>query len=160
MALSDFVHRFLDFTGKCYRHCEGESKIRVLSEEKDRMLSVYVCSGGYVSRFIGYCSEPDLEWFKDKVRKMVEGVEVTDRDIRVATRHGWELGAEAYSLLKEMYRRGEIAFPWIREVYWFRRGVHGLFMCVGTDSIKGCGRFFINPSGGNQPLCPNCSKKA
>jgi hypothetical protein len=149
MELRAIVDNKLNSTTKCYGHCEGSARLNFL-EVNNRLLGCYSCGAGYVSRIVLYGKELDLEWFKNFVSNTLGGTgEVLDQDIRVATRHPWELGLE-----------NEVADEIVlREAYWtqnYRRtksddpNRRALFRCIR------CGSFFTQALNAASTLCSKC----
>jgi hypothetical protein len=123
-------------------------------EVPDRLIGLYRCPAGYVSRIVYYDTEPDSDWFLSWVRSVVAPLTVRERDVRVATRHAWEFddvqppqgGLEPYVL---------------RQVYWTQPKPtpgrpQGLYICIGTRETAGCEALFLQPNQGSKPLCPGC----
>jgi hypothetical protein len=82
-------------------------------DDSDKVVGTYVCPDGYVSRVIYFSVNPDIDWFKGFLTTQVGEEMVKDRDIRPATRHGWELGNEALIEIGDGIPRGRIM-----EIYW------------------------------------------
>ncbi|MFQ6074930.1 MAG: glutaredoxin family protein [Candidatus Bathyarchaeia archaeon] len=155
--LREFVERYLTFEGRCRRHCDRPASYVDLGLDSEDVVGAYVCPDGYVSRVVYFSVDPDIDWFRGFLSSQVgEGI-VKDRDLRIATRHGWELGDEALAETREISPEGVV-----REVYWTvypkteaerRRGV---FLCSYPRGEKGCGRLFIQDIRAKSRLCPRC----
>jgi hypothetical protein len=154
----EFVHNYLTFTGKCYRHCDKPTTIKVVSQDPDRVLGAYACPGGAVSHVVYFSLKPDLAWFEKFLSDQVGGENVQTRDIRLATRHGWELGKGAQHELESKLGPGGS----VREVYWRRypktddQKQRIVSLCTGTESKAGCLKLFMQGKESNERLCPAC----
>jgi hypothetical protein len=155
----DFVHRYvLVGEGKCYRHCTDRAILEPLAEASDSFVGGYTCPGGYVSRVVYVAAEPDAQWFKRFLSEQVGDSRVRNKDLRFATRHGWELGREAEKEIGELRASGR----GIRQYYWvFYPGNEqekqvGTFLCA--KDLGGCGKLFTQPIAAAERLCPRCSR--
>jgi thiol-disulfide isomerase/thioredoxin len=170
------IHSYLTFEGKCYRHCEKRTSFKDLQPKQENIpagvLGAYTCPENYVSRVV-YFSEgdPRVEWFQDFLKKQVGEDRVRTRDIRFASRYGWELGRGAFESIRGL-RVGESSSQTnkVTEVYWtfYPKSEEdkrfGTFLCLDEESLgeskRGCGRLFtqgLSPT--KQELCPDCRKK-
>ena len=106
MDLRTIVEEELNARSKCYGHCQDASTLKLLNEKR-MMVGCYSCPSGYVSRIVAYGKEPDVSAFKTIVKAVVQGiVDVTDEDIRIATRYTWDLGIKQEPegvVLKQVY---------------------------------------------------------
>lgn len=137
MDRKSLVGKYLSAESKCYGHCSGSTDVKFI-EEGERLVACMSCPGGYVSRIIMYGDEVDAGAFREYIiSKAGEIGEVTDDDIRVATRHPWDLGAEGPG-------GGDVS---VREAYWtqnYRRtksedaSRKALFLCGG------CGELYVS----------------
>jgi hypothetical protein len=153
MELRDIVDAKLNSSSKCYGHCDQLANLKYVDVD-DRLLGCYVCNAGYVSRIVLYDKQLDLDWFKNFVADILNGTaDVSDQDIRVATRHPWELGLED-AISDEVV---------LREAYWtqnYRRtksddpNRQALFRCVR------CGSFFTQALNSGGALCSKCVRLA
>lgn len=156
-TLRKFVEKYLTFKGRCRRHCDGPSSFVDLGVNSDKVVGAYACPDGYVSRVVYFSVNPDIDWFRGFLYSQVgEGV-LKERDLRIATRHGWELGEDALAEMKRISLRGVV-----REVYWTvypqteAEGRRGIFLCSGPEEGKGCGRLFVQDIKSKDRLCPRC----
>lgn len=158
--LEDFVAKHLVFKVECRRHCDESTSFKVISNEREDVVGVYLCSGSFVSRVVYFSHEPDLDWFYSFISGQVGKRIVSRRDIRMATRHGWELGEEAVSELEEQDLNEHR--PVIKEVYWTRYAKteaaksKGVFLCSDPAQGKGCGKLFVQNVTSKLKLCPKC----
>jgi len=142
------VEQKLKRSPKCYRHCQEQSTLKLLPG-KQMLVGSYSCPSGYVSRIVAYGRELDLNGFKALLSSALQGVEeVTDEDIRIATRYTWDLGIKEEPdgiVLKEAY--------WTQN-YGKRKNEdpnrHGLFLCTK------CGSFYGKQIENTNTLCPRC----
>lgn len=99
--------------------------------------------------------EPNPTWFEKFLVEQV-GDRLRKKDIRVATRHGWELGGRAEDEIKEISISSSI-----REYYWtfYARSdddkKYGTFLCQKKEG--GCGKLFTKFISDDSRLCPACS---
>jgi hypothetical protein len=157
-----FVDKYLSFTGKCFRHCDKPTAMIVLSRNATRLIGAYVCPNGFVSQVVYFSTEPDRDWFERLLQEQVGSENVSHRDLRVASRHGWELGSEAYDALKA--KLGEEGA--ITEVYWTRypkseeQKQQAVSLCLGDKSRQGCLKLFMHDRNSVEHLCPSCRAKS
>jgi hypothetical protein len=136
-------------SAKCVR-CKEEAKATPLLESADSIIAGYVCRNGHVSRVVYFATNPDTSWFEDFLRNQL-GDRVRSKDIRKATRHGWELGANAE---KEMPTS-------VAQFYWTFYPLNEEERNYNTSLCskeKGCGKLFTQSISENSVLCPECSK--
>ena len=151
----DFVNRYLVVKeGKCYRHCQDPVRFVSLFEEGSSLVGAYVCPVGYVSRIVYFANHPDRNWFEKFLGDQVSPI-LRARDIRVATRHGWELGGSAEAEILGISDTGDV-----KQYYWTfypksdREKTMGAFVC------KNCGNLFTKSFSDESTLCSKCSKAA
>jgi len=156
-SLKDFVNRYLNFKGQCRRHCNKFTSLDELWSDSNNMVGVYVCPDGYVSRVIYFSIDPDINWFKKFLITQVGNEIFNDRDLRLATRHGWELESDASTEISNMSPTGVI-----REVYWTNypktdeERKRGVFLCSNLQKIKGCRKLFVQEVNSINRLCQKC----
>lgn len=147
--LRKIVESILSANPKCNWHCGKDTRLR-LYEIDSRLVGAYVCDEGYVSRLIEYTNHDDLEWFKGFVSGNLGNIgNVSDRDIRVATRYSWDLGLE-----------GKYSGAVLKEIYWTQnygknlgsKVGYGLFVC------SNCGSFFTKKNDEPKRICGRCGK--
>ena len=136
---------------KCYGHCQELYALKFLRLQDGMTIGCYACPSGYVSRIVLYGKELNLHAFRKFLSSLLEGIiEVTDEDIRVATRYTWDLGIEDESPEKVL-----------REAYWTQRyrrtrtdDPHRttLFQCTK------CVSFYRQPFSDKNTFCPQCKK--
>ena len=112
-SLEEFVEKYLTFQGQCHRHCDNPSTLVHLKSDSKSLIGAYVCPSGYVSRVVYFSAFPDVKPLKDFLYSQVGQEIVKDRDIRPATRHGWELGNDALAEIGSVSPTGVI-----KEIYW------------------------------------------
>jgi len=154
----EFVLRHLNFTGKCYRHCDKPTSMQVLSKTPTSLLGVYVCPENVISQVVYFSETLDHEDFVHTLTEQV-GKEHGDlRDVRVASRHGWELEGDAESELRSKLGPAGV----IHETYWTRyprtdaekRWVVSL--CIGDEAKAGCMKLFMHGRNSVEKFCPSC----
>jgi len=157
--LAGFVEKYLSFEGQCRRHCEEPASFTKLSSSEDRLVGAYVCPGGFVSRVIYFGRKADIVGFNHFLEDHVGKDFVNSRDLRVATRYGWELGGDALSEIGNMSPEGVIS-----EVYWTvyprtdEEKNRGVFLCQDSREKRGCARLFIQGINSKNRLCPKCRR--
>jgi glutaredoxin/predicted Zn-ribbon and HTH transcriptional regulator len=161
IPLDDFIKRHLVFQVECRRHCEEPADFRALRTEKDGIVGVYSCPGGFVSRVVYYSLDPNLDWFYTFLSDQLGKGKVKKRDLRIATRYGWELDEHAASELADLTSARP---PVMREVYWVHHPSNdaekstGVFLCSDPERRRGCGRLFIQELTSKNRLCPKCKR--
>ena len=154
-SIKAFVGKYLVFEGRCRRHCERPTSFVELQSASDNIVGAYVCPDNYVSRVVYFSANPNLYWFKDFLISQVDGEIVENRNIRPATRHGWELGKGALEEIGKVSPTNTI-----REVYWtvhFKaEDSRGVFLCSDPEREKGCKRLFVQNLNSRNRLCPKC----
>jgi hypothetical protein len=150
VELEMFVRKYLIVEGTpcSQRHCGKPTSFFPLLEDKVGIVGAYLCPENYVSRIVYFSSSPDKPWFEDFLRIKLDGGErVRAKDIRQATRHGWELGREAEK---------EISVFWpgdITQVYWTfyprndEEKTNGNFLC------SKCHKLFVKPNSRPGNVC-------
>jgi hypothetical protein len=132
--------------------------MKMIARDEERVVGAYVCPSGFVSQVVYFSPNPGLEWFRDMLSKQVGTENVSVRDIRVASRHGWELGTDAQEILESNLGRGRS----IKEIYWTRypqtedQKKRAVSLCLGNNSRAGCMRLFIHDRDVEEALCPAC----
>jgi hypothetical protein len=155
--LKKFVEKYLTFQGRCYRHCDQISSFIDLRSDLNNVIGAYVCPDGYVSRVVYFSVSPDVTQLKSFLYSQVGKEIVADRDIRPATRHGWELGSDAMAEIGEVSPTGTIG-----EVYWTvypeteDERNRGVFVCSYPGKGRGCNRLFVQDKESRNRLCPKC----
>ncbi len=157
----EFILKYLSFKGKCFRHCEKPTSMKVISQGSANLVGAYVCPDGFVSQVVYFSLAPDQVWFEGMLSDQVGKENLSQRDIRVASRHGWELGEKALDILQS--KLGESGA--IREIYWTRypktdaQKQQALSLCMGEVSKAGCMKLFIHDRNSLERLCPSCKAK-
>lgn len=158
MNFVDYVNKYaLIRETRCYRHCENVARVSFLFESGDSLIGAYVCPGGYVSRVTYFSKVPNRDWFKQFLREQVGEARVRDKDIRAATRYGWELGTDAEKEIQSLAPNN----TGIKQLYWVlypkddEDRKYGTFQC--SKEQGGCGRLFTKLISSNEKLCPDCS---
>jgi hypothetical protein len=134
--------------------------MKPLLQEPTRVLGAYVCPDGFVSQVVYFSQKPNLKWFSDVIVSQVGEENFTGNDIRVATRHGWELGGEATKTLEAQLG----ANPSITEAYWTRypktdaQKQMAISLCTGDSSRAGCLRLFAHDRSKAESFCPTCRR--
>lgn len=149
-----------------------QASFRELKDEgssvSKKLLGAYACPGNYVSRVV-YFDEgnPDTEWFYNFLESQLGGERVRRRDIRHASRYGWELRRGAFGEIQRVTGSRKVT-PKITEVYWTfypkddNEKKYGTFICgVGNeDENKGCRKLFTQDTSSTERFCPDCRKSA
>ncbi len=148
--------------GKCYRHCDRPIETRGVASPLPGLWQVHACPSGVVS-VTSYAERTRRDPTK-AVRTVLRAWSVPPRlvrswDLRLATRHGPELGRAAERFLGSTGpRRG------VRVVYWRvypTRGRDGierrLFVCFRRRHKTPV--FFVAPSTSRAAACPVCGPR-
>lgn len=151
MEFKQLVTQRLVSQYKCYGHCDSTAKHVFLSPQNDLKAAI-VCPQGYVSRLIAYSYKPiDQRGLLSYIEGVAPELDVRLEDIRLATRHPWDLGVEAES---------DVNPSTVYQAYWtqnYRRTKSdasdrlALFMC---DS---CGRLFAQKISSTKSKCQKCT---
>jgi hypothetical protein len=154
----EFVREHLSFKGKCFRHCDKQTSMRLMVEDSTRVVGAYVCPDGFVSQVVYFSQKPDLKSFTDMITSEVGQENFTQNDVRVASRHGWELGGKA---LETLEAKAGTDSP-ITEVYWTRYARTdaekqvAISLCIGDSSRSGCLKLFAHDRNMVERFCPTC----
>ncbi len=162
-ALIDFARKYLIYDGvKCGRHCERSVRfveLPIKHSGDDEIAGAYVDPGDYVSRVVYFSLSPDHQWFRGFLREQL-GERLKDKDLRFATRHGWELGREAEAEAQALLAKGNA--KGITEYYWTfyprseEEKKRGTYFC--SKEKGGCGkRLFVSDDPNS--LCESCGRK-
>jgi len=134
--------------------------MKVMTKSSSQVIGAYTCPEGFVSQVVYFSQTPDLNWFNDTIAKQVGADNFTTNDVRVATRHGWELGAKADQNLKAELGSN----PKLTEVYWIRyartdaQKKVAISLCIGDKSRTGCLKLFAHESEKAERFCPACRR--
>jgi len=157
-TLGTFSKQFLVLDGaKCYRHCEKPTRFVSLLDSDDKLVGAYVCPEEFVSRVVFFSKAPEMSWFESFLRDQV-GERLRAKDLRRASRHGWELGRDAEKSIVEVVEPSK----GLSEAYWTFYAMNeedkksGTFLCSTKDG--GCGkRMFTKRMDDHETkLCANC----
>jgi hypothetical protein len=156
-TLKDFVNKYLNFEGKCRRHCNKLTTLDELWSNANNTVGAYVCPDGYVSKVIYFSIDPDINWFKKFLITQVGKKIFNDRDLRLATRYGWELESDASTAIRKISPTGMI-----KEVYWTsypktdEEKKLGVFLCSNIQKGERCRKLFIQEINSTNRLCQEC----
>jgi hypothetical protein len=156
-SLKEFVKTYLSFNGYCRRHCDDPTSFVPVWSDKENVVGAYVCPSSYVSRVIYFSVKPDLDWFKSFLTSQVGEEIVNNRDIRPATRHGWELRNNAAVEISDISPNNKV-----QEVYWTiypkteEAKNQGVFLCSDPKNDRGCHKLFVQDIKSPNTLCPKC----
>lgn len=145
--LRELVITNLSGSVPCFGHCSDNSTLRIVRDGQP-LVGAYVCPSGYVSRLVVYSDRAETTMLKELVKEVGAGkIDVQDPDIRVATRHPWDLGVSGDAdLLKETY--------WTQS---YRRTKSddpnriAMFLCSSCNSL------FTGPLKTTGSMCNKCS---
>lgn len=155
--LKEFVETHLSFKGSCRRHCYNPTSLVPVWSDAENLVGAYVCPSAYVSRVIYFSVKPDIDWFRGFLTAQVGEEIVNERDIRPATRHGWELGNNAVTEIGEVSPNSRV-----QEVYWTiyprteNAKSRGIFLCSGPEDGRGCHKLFVQDLTSTNTQCPDC----
>jgi hypothetical protein len=149
MELRTLVQEKFSEPQKCYGHCDQQSTLKFLDDEKVTTTAVYSCPGAYISKVIVYGESVDLDQVLGYVQSLVgKEQDVREEDIRVASRYPWDLGIDTGNQERVMgaaywtqnYRRTKSDDP----------NRVAVFLCGDCRSV------FSQPMSSNQTLCGDC----
>jgi hypothetical protein len=150
--LDGFVNRYLVVKeAKCQRHCQEPARFVPLSQEKSGLVAAYVCPGNHVARVVYFSLEPDPDWFEKSLKGQI-GDLLRSRDLRSATRHGWELGGNAETDIQMISDHGVKQYYWTFYPKSEEEKTMGAFQCLD------CGKLFSKQFADDSKLCSNCRK--
>ncbi len=147
-----FVRKYLVVEGlPCSRHCEKPTHFAALMEDRNKLVGAYVCPDSYVVRIVYFeLTNHDMDWFKSFVRSELEGGSfVRDRDFRIATRHGWELGGNAENEIPPFTNPSS----GIKEYYWTFYAKTDEEKKLGNFLCERCGKLFTHPLTLKSKIC-------
>lgn len=154
--MMDFVNKYLlEKDPKCYRHCQMPTKLVPLSQSESSLVGAYVCPQSYVSRVVYFADNPNPKWFEEFLTNQLGIVRVKSKDIRKATRHGWELGGKAEEEITQVSKTGKLV-----QYYWTfypktdEEKQTGTYLCSKENG--GCGRLYTKSNTDSSKLCQNC----
>ena len=134
--------------------------MKVILQEPTRIVGAYICPDGFVSQVVYFSQKPNLKWFSDMIVNQVGTENFANNDVRVATRHGWELGGGAVEALEAQLGANSS----VTEAYWTRYPKADaqkqvvVSLCTGDVSHSGCLRLFAHESSKTERLCPTCRR--
>jgi hypothetical protein len=146
MDIDNFVTETFSAPSNCYGHCKEQTN-PVFRKKDGSILCFQACPGRYVSRVIFYNADPEdlISYLKDAAK----GIEIKERDVRVATRYGWDLGLKGTS--------GKV----MRVSYWTQNygaskvsneNRRALFLCSRCESP------FVKEFNSIASTCERCSR--
>jgi hypothetical protein len=153
--------RFHEFVGqylvskdaRCHRHC-GEAARFLLLSESAGLIGAYVCPKWAVSRVVYFTDKPEPGVFKKYLADQLGEGFIKDRDVRGATRHGWELGGRAEEEIKEIAELGIVQYYWAFSPRTENAKQFGLFICPRERG--GCGKMHVRLKVYDSILCQSC----
>jgi hypothetical protein len=147
----DFADRYLVINdAKCFRHCQEPARFVPLIQESSTLVGAYVCPSNYVSRIVYFSIDPDAEWFEKLLKDQI-GSLLRSRDLRVATRHGWELGGNAEAEISEVSDHG------IKQYYWTFYPKSDEEKATGAFRCEKCGSLFVKKFADESKICSKCA---
>jgi len=135
--------------------------MQALSKGPESLIGAYVCPDGVVSQVVYFSTKPDREYFIRTLAAQVGQEHLNSRDIRVASRHGWELGGEAEKALRSKLGKAGV----IHETYWTRYPRTDVekqlvaSLCAGDSAKAGCMKLFMHDRTSVEKFCPSCKAK-
>lgn len=145
MDINKLVTEIFSEPSNCYGHCKEKTK-PIFKERNGSVLCFQACPGKYVSRVVFY--NGSLEGLISYLKEVARGIDVSERDVRVATRYGWDLGLKG---------KNEKV---MRVSYWTQNyGASkvssetrpALFLC------SRCGSPFVKQFNSTTSICERCS---
>jgi len=156
-TLKNIVETSLTFSSQCRRHCTKTTSLIELWSKPTKIVKAYVCPDGYVSRVIAFSLEPSATWFRSFLSSQGVDEILNARDLRPASRHGWELETDISQTIGHISQTGVIY-----EIYWTiypktgEERQQGLFLCSDHEQNKGCKRLFVQNIHSPSKCCPQC----
>ena len=163
-SLPQVLRAALGATGtRCFRHCDRPAVGRVMSSPLPGRWSVYACPSGVVS-VTSYAEwsnrDPTPQALSFLRRRTVPPSLVRPRDLRLATRHGPELGRAAERAMASRRPSTDV-----RVVYWrvypfpARDGrEQRLFVC--RRKLHARPVFYAGPAEARGARCPVCATES
>ncbi|MGI0081459.1 MAG: hypothetical protein ACRECH_17785 [Nitrososphaerales archaeon] len=156
-ALLPFVRKYLLTEGvPCGRHCKDPVRFAPIHEEGESIVGAYVCPQNYISRVVYFSSNPNAKWFESLLAEQAGRERVRERDVRVATRHGWELGRDAEDEIEKVAPGGLKQYYWTFYPKSDEDKKSGTFLCARESG--GCGKMFTKSIEDKSRFCPECSR--
>jgi hypothetical protein len=150
----DFVDHYLVVSdAKCYRHCQEPVKFVPIFIGDASVAGAYICPSYCISRVVYFANHPDRQWFETFLSSQV-GSMLRSRDIRVATRHGWELGSNAEVDVLGISDTGDL-----KQYYWTFYPKTDAEKIMGAFICSNCGNLFTKNFSDESTLCPKCAAK-
>ena len=78
----EFVRKYMNFTGKCYRHCDKPTVMTVLNQNSTSLVGAYICPDCFVSQVVYFSTQPDRNSFERSLQDQVGRENVHHRDLR------------------------------------------------------------------------------
>ncbi|MBX8643736.1 MAG: hypothetical protein KIY12_03315, partial [Thermoplasmata archaeon] len=132
----------------CYGHCSGPARHYFLRRPD---IACFACGGGYISRIVMYGMGADAAALRQFIESISGGaIDVRDEDIRIATRHPWEMGLEGRSTGEKV----------MTEAYWnqnYRRGKSDDASRIALFRCTACGSPFTQRFDTASPRCGACT---
>jgi hypothetical protein len=155
--LLSFVIKYLVLDGVKCSHCEKRAKFVPIYQKDSSLVGAYVCPEAHVSRVVYFADNPDSLWFENYLRDQL-GDRLRGKDIRMASRHGWELGGNAEKEIASLSKSGKIVqYYWTFYALNDQEKLLGTFLC--REENGGCGRLYTKLKTDGSTLCPECSKR-
>jgi hypothetical protein len=146
----EFVTRYLIVNdAKCNRHCQNPAKFVTIKTDGPNFVGGYFCPGNYATRVVYFSPKPDRQWFENLLKEQAGGL-FRAKDIRHATRHGWELGGGAEAEIAKI-SDGEV-----RQYYWTFYPANEEEKTTGAFRCEKCGSLFVKKYSDDSTLCRNC----
>jgi hypothetical protein len=137
---------------KCMRSCQKPAKATPIQRTDESLTVAYVCPESHVSRIVYFATNPDAKWFESFLRNQL-GDRIRSRDIRKATRHGWELDGNAEKEIPNDVTQ----FYWTFYARNEEEKNYSTILCMKERG--GCGRLFTQSFARKSVLCPDCLKR-
>lgn len=159
-SLNTIVEKAFIFEPQCYQHCNSKASFTRFVDRDDAIMGAYICPENFVSRIVYFAAKPNLRWFKKELENiMTKRSILEERDIRIATRHQWEIDKSAIPTRKKLvqHTRPEGLAPYVvREVYWVYPRQKMLDENEGAFRCSNCGKIFVQPLATKNSVCENC----
>ncbi len=147
-----FVRKHLVVEGlPCSRHCDKSTRFATLMEDRNKLVGAYICPDNCVVRIVYFdLKNHNMDWFRSFVRSELDGgTLVRDRDFRIATRHGWELGGNAENEIQSFTDSSN----GLKEYYWTFCPKSDEEKKLGNFLCERCGKLFTQPLTSKNKVC-------
>ncbi|MFQ5998013.1 MAG: hypothetical protein ACE5KO_01770 [Candidatus Bathyarchaeia archaeon] len=158
MTLGKIVESAFIYEPSCYVHCNKKAHFTSSVKQKESIVGAYLCPSNFVSRVVYFALKPDMNWFKTWLAKQMKHQNILhERDIRIATRHPWEVQKSSTTSVTAPRSSGLTPYV-VREVYWAYPRAKLIEDKIGAFRCQECKRIFVQALESTSRLCNSCKK--